>query len=87
MHARKSLGLAFALTLVAACGSSETTSSTSSTSSSSSGTGGAPGTTSSTGSGAGGVGGGADLTIQSYQSDIAGPAVDSHLIFGSKKAP
>lgn len=31
-------------------------------------------------------GGVAELTIQSYPSDIAGPAVDSHLIFGSKEA-
>jgi glyoxylase-like metal-dependent hydrolase (beta-lactamase superfamily II) len=87
MHVKKSLGLAFALTLVAACGSSETTSSTSSTSSPASGDGGAPGTTGSTAASTSSAGGGgatpADLTIQSYQSDLAGPAVDSHLIVGS----
>ena len=94
MHARNSLGLAFALTLVAACGSAETTSSTSSTSSSTSGTGGAATTTStststgtSTSASAGGAGGAvADLTVQSYQSDVAGPAVDSHLILGTTEA-
>ena len=92
MHAKKHFGLAFALTLVAACGGNETTSSTTSTSSTS-GTGGAPATTS-TGtseststSGGGGAGGGvADLVVQTYQSDLSGPAVDSHLIVGSKEA-
>ncbi|MEP7119577.1 MAG: MBL fold metallo-hydrolase [Byssovorax sp.] len=91
MHAQKSLGLAFALTLVAACGSSETTSSTSSTSSSASGGGAsassASATTGASTSGVGGAGGSvAELAIQSYQSDLAGPAVDSHLIVGSKEA-
>ncbi len=95
MHAKKHFGLAFALTLVAACGGNETTSSTTSTSSAS-GTGGAPATTSDSASAstststssAGGAGGGgvADLTVQTYQSDVAGPAVDSHLILGSKEA-
>jgi glyoxylase-like metal-dependent hydrolase (beta-lactamase superfamily II) len=92
VHAKKHLGLAFALTLVAACGGNETTSSTTSTSSTS-GTGGAPGTTSGTTSAststssAGGAGGGvADLTVQTYRSDVAGPAVDSHLILGSNEA-
>ncbi len=88
MHAQKSLGLAFALTLAAACSSSETTSSTSSTSSAS-GTGGAPGTTSSTAastSSAGGGGAAPEFTVQTYQSDLAGSAVDSHLILGAKEA-
>jgi glyoxylase-like metal-dependent hydrolase (beta-lactamase superfamily II) len=92
MHATKRLGFTFAMTLtVAACGSSETTSSTSSTSSTGTGSGGAPGTTSSAGTGTAGGGGGsggsaAELTVQTYVSDVAGPAVDSHLIVGSKEA-
>ncbi|MEO5725934.1 MAG: MBL fold metallo-hydrolase [Byssovorax sp.] len=93
MHAIKHFGFTFALTLAAAaCGSSETTSSTTSTSTST-GTDGVGGSTTSTststssGTSAGGSGGGAaELTVQTYASDIAGPAVDSHLIVGSTEA-
>lgn len=91
MHAPKRLGLTFAASLlVAACGSSESTSSTTSTSSTSSstGTGGEATTTSSTGTGTStGTGGGAAaLEVQTFQSDIGGPAVDSHLVVGSTEA-
>lgn len=87
MHAMTRFGLTFALTVAAAaCSSSETTSSTTSTSTST-GTGGAGGASTSTGTSAGGSGGGAaELTVQSYASDLAGPAVDSHLILGSTEA-
>ena len=92
MHAIKHFGFTFALTLAAACGSSETTSSTTSTSGST-GTDGVGGSTTSTstststGTSAGGSGGGAaELTVQTYASDIAGPAVDSHLIVRSTEA-
>jgi len=87
MHATKHLGFTFALTIaVAACGGSETT-----TSSTSTGSGGSTGASASasTGSSTGGAGGGVtapELTVQSYASDVAGPAVDSHLIVGTKEA-
>ena len=92
MHSMKRFGFTFALSLAAAaCGSSETTSSTTSTSSTSTGAGGEA-TTTSTGtgtstSGSGGSGGGAAaLVVQTYASDPAGPAVDSHLVLGSTEA-
>ena len=91
MHAMKRVGFTFALTLAAAaCSSSETTSSTTSTSTGAGGSGGASTSTStstSTGTSAGGSGGGAaELKVESYASDISGPAVDSHLIVGSTEA-
>lgn len=92
MHAMKRFGLTFALSLVAAaCGSSETTTSTTSTSATSTGSGGAGGegtsASTSTGSSTGGSGGGsAALEVQTYASDLAGPAVDSHLVLGSTEA-
>jgi glyoxylase-like metal-dependent hydrolase (beta-lactamase superfamily II) len=84
MHATKHLGFTFALTVaVAACGGSETTSSTGT------GSGGETGTSASTSTGSSTSGGGGsapELTVQTYSSDIAGPAVDSHLIVGSTEA-
>jgi glyoxylase-like metal-dependent hydrolase (beta-lactamase superfamily II) len=85
MHAMKRFGFTFALTLAAAaCGSSETTSSTTSTSTSTGSGGDSTSTSTSTGTSAGG--GAAELKVDTYASDIAGPAVDSHLIVGSTEA-